>query len=98
MSNKLIQLSQEDFLNLIKRGFEAKNYNGVFNLMQDVIKQLDPSFEPEPKINKYSLSDLQILWNKLWLEMFNTIVEPDEAYETATVLQEFVRRIEKGEK
>jgi len=41
-----------------------------------------------------SITDLEDLWIKLWFEMFNTLLESEEPpYETATVLQEFVRRI-----
>lgn len=41
----------------------------------------------------YSLQNLEDLWIKLWDELFNTIVEPEEGKETATVLRELIHRV-----
>lgn len=40
-----------------------------------------------------SLEDLEKLWIELWLETFDVEVEPEETKETATVLQELIRRV-----
>lgn len=44
-------------------------------------------------LENFSLKQLEDLWIKLWQEMFELEVESDETKETATVLQEFVRRV-----